>query len=316
MKWKEAARSIDWDIHPFIDGRLRPSQAKEFFDNVDPATEATLCRVAAGHSADVDEAVRVARHRFEDGCWSELPPARRGEVLLKLADLIVQHKADLALLDTLEMGKPIQAALHDAQEYAPSLLRSWAGFADKIFGASAPSNRSTVSFNTYEPRGVVGAITPWNFPIVNAVIKIGPALAAGNSVVLKPSELSASSALKLADLALEAGVPSGVLNVEEIFGPVLCVQSFKTDVEAINLANGTEFGLAATVWTRDMARAKHMAHAIKAGSIYVRTSGAEAAPSGCSLSYEPRKASGFGAELGLNGLQSYSTLKSVHFVGA
>jgi len=111
------------------------------------------------------------------------------------------------------MGKPIQAALYDAETYATSLLRSWAGFADKLLVRPAPLNTGMLSFNVYEPRGVIGAITPWNFPSVNAVYKFGPALAAGNTMVLKPSEVAPSSALRLAELALEAGVPEGVLNV-------------------------------------------------------------------------------------------------------
>src|SRR4051794_19096120 len=108
MTWKESAESIRWNIHPFIGGRYRPSSSSELFDNINPSNETVLCRVPVGNTADIDAAVGVARQRFNDGCWSELPPVRRVEILMKLADLIVQHKAELALLDTLEMGKPIQ----------------------------------------------------------------------------------------------------------------------------------------------------------------------------------------------------------------
>jgi acyl-CoA reductase-like NAD-dependent aldehyde dehydrogenase len=394
------------------------------------------------------------------------------------------------------MGKPIQASLYDAGSIAPALLRSWAGFADKLFGVSAPLSAGTaLSFNTFEPCGVVGAITPWNFPVVNAIFKIGPALAAGNSVVLKPSELSPSSALRLAELSLEAGLPDGALNIvpgvgytvgaalaqhrdvdllsftgstktgrrimelagasngkrlliecggkspqlvfddvvdldivasavvqnflwnqgqvcsahtrvivqetvkerllekmilraaqytpgdpldeatsfgplaspiqrdrvkryveeglqsgahavlrgsiqeaggcnvaptifdrvdsamsivqEEIFGPVLCVQTFGTEREAIELANSTAYGLEATVWTRDISRAGRLVHAIRAGTVSVRTAaGDEGETSDYQLSYEPQRASGFGSEIGLRGLESYSTLKLVNIIGA
>ena len=243
MNWNESAAAVSWNIQPFINGRYRASSSSEFFDNVNPATETTLCRVPIGNAADIDEAVRVARQRFSDGCWSELPPARRAEILFKLADLIVQHKVELALLDTLEMGKPILAALYDAETFAPSLLRSWAGFADKLLGATAPLSSETLSFNIYEPRGVVGAITPWNFPSVNAVYKFGPALAAGNTMVLKPSELAASSALRLAELALEAGVPEGVLNVVPGLGPTVgAALALHPDVNMLTFTGSTATG--------------------------------------------------------------------------
>jgi acyl-CoA reductase-like NAD-dependent aldehyde dehydrogenase len=489
VNWKASAAAVRWNIQPFINGCYRRSNSAEFFDNINPATETTLCSVPVGQTADVDEAVSIARERFNDGCWSELSPTRRAEILFKFADLIVRHKEQLALLDTLEMGKPIADALHDAGVFAPMLLRSWAGFADKLFGRSAPLRSGTLSFNTYEPRGVIGAIAPWNFPVVNAVVKLGPALATGNSVVLKPSELTSSSALKLAELALEAGVPEGVLNVvpglgstvgealalhrdvdllsftgstatgrkimelsgrsngkpillecggkspqlvfgdvrdldtvadvvvnsalynqgqvcnartrlivqeeikdrlldrvisrtkmrqagdpleetttsgslaspaqrervkgyikqgkqagaepvlegtiqmsggcyvmptifdrvedtmsivrEEIFGPVLCIQTFKTEADAIMLANRTDYGLAATVWTGDTGCGMRMAHSIKAGAVSIRASGKEESDSSYILGHEPQRASGFGSELGIEGLKAYSTLKLI-----
>lgn len=494
MNWQESAQGIKWNIRPFVDGRYQSSGADEYFENIDPATERTLGCVSVGSATDIDAAVRVARQRFNEGCWSELPAVRRVEILLKLAELIVAHASHLALLDSLEMGKPIQAALEDATAIGPYMLRACAGFADKLVGQSAPLSASAVAFTSFGPRGVVGAITPWNFPLVNAVIKFGPALAAGNTVVLKPSELASSSALKLAELALEAGVPPGVLNVvpglgstvgaalashpdvdmlsftgststgrrimelaarsngkplllecggkspqvvfddvddlrsvaqatvknvlrnqgqvcsahtrliahvdikdalleeivnlarkyepgdpldestrfgplaspsqrdrvkayieqgieagaaavlkgpireaggcfvsptifdrvdshmsivrEEIFGPVLCVQSFKTEEESIALANATEYGLGATVWTRSLGRGRRVAHAIKAGAVSVRTSGVEEPDSGYMLSHEPQKASGFGSEFGLRGLESYSVSKLITMSGA
>ena len=483
MNWHEQAQAVRWNVQPFIAGRYRASASRETMDNINPATEVSLGRIPVGHAQDIDAAVHAAERAFSNGSWSEMPALKRGQVLEKFADLIVAKKSELALLDSLEMGKPIRAALADAEQYAPGRLRSWAGFADKLVGETAPVSSGALTLNTYEPIGVVGAISPWNFPTVNAVFKFGPALAAGNTVVLKPSELSPSSALRLAELALEAGVPEGVLNVvpglggtvgtalarhprvsllsftgstatgrkimelsaltngkplllecggkspqvvfedadgidaiatavvksvftnsgqvcsahtrlivhatlkdallqrvielarvyvpgdpleeatilgplaspaqrarvskyieegiaagakpvlqgaiqeangcfvsptifdaveatmsivrEEIFGPVLCVQSFECEEEAIGLANATDYGLEATIWTRDMARARRCAHAIRAGEITVRTSGQDTADSGCVLSREPQKASGFGPESGLGGLNLF-----------
>jgi acyl-CoA reductase-like NAD-dependent aldehyde dehydrogenase len=494
-KWQDAAAAIRWNVRPFIGGEYRESDSSDPFQNVNTANENVLYEYAAGDAGDVNRAVEIARNRFESGAWSELPGSRRGEILLRLADLIVEHKDEIALLDTIEMGKPIQQSLYDAETLAVMVLRSSAMVADRLTGGAAPMTTGGLAFSVYEPRGVVGAICPWNFPSLNAVIKIAPALAAGNTLVLKPSELSPSSALRIAELALEAGVPDGVLNVvpgvgktvgealalhddidlisftgstttgrrimecsglstgkpvllecggksptvvfedvgdldavaagalqtvlwntgqvcvahsrliaheavadpllekvvgvagaclpgdpldeqtefgplaspaqrdrvkgyvqqglndgaeavlkgeiqetggcyvhptvfdrvdesmsivrQEIFGPVLCIQRFRTEEEAVALANGTEYGLSATVWTRDLGRGRRLAHAIRAGHVTVRTSGPEDTPADwIALSYEPQKASGFGSEHGLRGLQSYSTLKLVMLNGS
>src|SRR5262249_28302610 len=147
------------------------------------------------------------------------------------------------LLDSLEMGKPIGAARFDTERFAPERLRSWAGFADKLLGACAPLGPGALLLNAYEPRGVVGAITAWNFPTVNAVFKLGPALAAGNTMVLKPSELAPSSALKLAELALEAGVPEGVLNVVPGLGTTAgAALAMHCDVNMLSFTGSTATG--------------------------------------------------------------------------
>src|SRR5579871_1632147 len=147
MNWHHFASQVRWNIQPFIDGRYRPSSATELVDNLNPATELSLGRFAAGDTHDVDEAVRVARRRFEEGGWSELPPRRRGDVLMKLADLLVQHRSELALLDTLEVGKPICAALDEVEHFTAPRLRSWAGFADKLLGSCAPLSAGTLLIN-------------------------------------------------------------------------------------------------------------------------------------------------------------------------
>jgi acyl-CoA reductase-like NAD-dependent aldehyde dehydrogenase len=493
-EWAAAAGKVNWNIRPFVGGAYRASHGSAVVENINPATEVALCEFPTGDPRDIDEAVAVARGQYEAGGWSDLAPARRGEVLIRLADLVVEHKRELALMDCLEMGKPIAQAIADVEQTAPLLLRSSAVYADKLLGSSVPLASGSLSVNVFEPRGVVGAITPWNFPLVNAVTKLAPALAAGNCVVLKPSELSPSSALRIAELALEAGVPEGVINVvpglgstvgaalaahtdvdmlsftgstltgrkimelagrsngkpmlmecggksaqvvfddlndldvvagvitedlirnqgqvcaqhsrlivqesvkpallerilkraaavqpgeplaetttfgplaspaqrdrvrryidlgiaegaeaallgtvqesggcyvtptvfdrvsgnmsiaqEEIFGAVLCVMSFKTEAEAVDLANGTEFGLTSTVWTRDIGRGTRMAKAIRAGTVVIRSSELMLAYDvDLEIPCEPQKASGFGSEYGLRGLESYSTLKLVSLNG-
>jgi acyl-CoA reductase-like NAD-dependent aldehyde dehydrogenase len=492
-------QTVSWDIRPFIDGRYVDSRSTESFDDVNPATEEVLCRIPAGSAEDVDLAVTVARRRFEQGAWRDLGPDERKATLLNLARLVVEHKNDLALLDSLEMGKPLGAARFEAGVFGFHIVRSAAELTDKVCGALVPSEPSSLSFSIYEPRGVIGAVVPWNFPTVNTLLKISPALAAGNAVVLKPSEIASGSALRLAELAVQAGLPEGIFNVvpgtgrgagealvshpgvdmvsftgstatgrrvmqlagqshgrplqlecggkspqlvfadvddldrvasnvvqdilynsgqvcsarsrllveesirqslldkiialssqfkpgnpldetttlgplaskvqrdkalgyirrgiadgaeiilgdleagqrqkgyfvlpaifdkvstemsivrEEIFGPVLSVQSFTDEVEAIRLANATEYGLAATAWTRDLGRAKRLARRINAGLVVIRTSGEEGTggsiPNLLALCAEPHKASGFGAEWGLKGLEAYSALKAVQMIG-
>jgi acyl-CoA reductase-like NAD-dependent aldehyde dehydrogenase len=168
---------------------------------------------AAGGAEDVDRAVRSGRAAFEEGRWSDLPVARRSAILLKWADSIEREAKSLAALETLEVGKPIRDAQNIDLTLGSAVLRFNAVNADKVSGTVVPADPRSLCQTTRSPRGVVGAIVGWNFPLVLAIMKAGPALAAGNSLVLKPSELSSLSALRLAELALEAGVPEGVFNV-------------------------------------------------------------------------------------------------------
>lgn len=183
------------------------------FDSVNPATNSLLSRVAACGEIEVDIAVRSARQAFESGPWSRMAPGDRKKVMLRLSELILAHREELALLDSLNMGKPIMDAYNIDVPGAAHVFAWYGESLDKLYDQIAPTGPSALATITREALGVVAAVVPWNFPLDMAAWKLAPALAAGNSVVLKPAEQSPFSALRLAELALEAGVPEGVLNV-------------------------------------------------------------------------------------------------------
>ncbi|HEV8546330.1 MAG TPA: aldehyde dehydrogenase [Candidatus Limnocylindrales bacterium] len=197
----------------FIDGQFHEAASGERFVTENPATGQPIARIAAGDAADIDAAVRAARRAFDDGRWSRRSPADRKAVLLRFADLLEANLEELALLDSLEAGKPIT----DCREVdVPDTVRTFRWFAeaiDKIFDNVAPTGPEALGLIVREPVGVVGAVLPWNFPLLMAAWKAAPALAAGNSMVIKPAELTSLSTLRLAELAAEAGLPEGVLNV-------------------------------------------------------------------------------------------------------
>ncbi|MEW6475033.1 MAG: aldehyde dehydrogenase family protein [Actinomycetota bacterium] len=204
-----------------IDGERRPALAGGTIESVDPATGAPLATLAAGQAADVDAAVVSARAAFDES-WGRLAPAARGRLLLDFAALVEEHAEELAVLETLDAGKPLTEALYIDAAYTAETLRYYAGWATKIHGDVLPVSPAVGEAFVYtrrEPLGVVGAIVPWNFPMLITSWKIGPALAAGNTVVLKPSEMTSLTALRLAELALEAGLPPGALNVVTGYGP-------------------------------------------------------------------------------------------------
>ncbi|MBV8626887.1 MAG: aldehyde dehydrogenase [Paraburkholderia sp.] len=216
--WQRLAADIVPRTQAHIGGRFVDAQSAETFKAINPATEAVIAEVASCDTADVDAAVRAARQSFEAGHWSRCTPAARKRVLCRLGELIATHGEELALLDSLNMGKRVADAF-DIDVPATSALFSWYGEAiDKLNGEVAPTDPGNLAIVTREPLGVVGAVVPWNFPLDMVAWKIAPALAAGNSVVLKPAEQSPLSALRLAELALEAGLPPGVLNVVPGFG--------------------------------------------------------------------------------------------------
>ena len=219
IDWTERAAALHLDGRIVIDGQRRDAVSGETFACMSPINGRRLADVARGAVADVDAAVASARATFEDGRWASKPPAVRKRLLLRFADKILAARDELALLETLDMGKPIQ---HSLSVDVPSTARCIAWYAeavDKIYDQIAPTGRQALALITREPMGVIGAIVPWNYPMIMAAWKLGPALAAGNSVVLKPSEKSPLTALRLADLAVEAGIPPGVFNVVPGYGP-------------------------------------------------------------------------------------------------
>lgn len=202
----------------FIDGDWQPAASGRTFQTLNPATAEPLTTVAEGAAEDVDRAVQAARGAFESGKWSALPARKRGAVLFRMAELIEQRADELARLETLDNGKPLREARSIDVQGAVDTFRYYAGWADKIEGEVLPVSGPYLNYTRREPVGVCGQIIPWNYPLQMAAWKVAPALACGNTVVLKPAEQTPLTALELARIAAEAGVPAGVLNVVTGYG--------------------------------------------------------------------------------------------------
>ncbi len=203
----------------FIGGKWVDSVSGKTFPTLNPATGEVICQVAEGDKADVDRAVKAARKAFEEGPWPKMNASERGRLINRLADLIEQRKEELAALETLDNGKPIRDSLDADLPLTIKCYRYYAGWADKIHGKTIPVEGNYFCYTRHEPVGVVGQIIPWNFPLLMQAWKWGPALACGNTVVLKPAEQTPLTALRVAELAQEAGIPDGVLNVVPGYGP-------------------------------------------------------------------------------------------------
>ncbi|MCV6584966.1 MAG: aldehyde dehydrogenase [Marinibacterium sp.] len=216
--WTARAARLSFRAQAFIDGAFVDAGSGRVFDCVNPATGAVLAQVAECDAHDVDRAVTAARRAFDDGRWSRAAPGDRKAVLLKLADLIRANLHELALLDSLDMGKLVRDAVTIDAPGSAHFFQWYAEAIDKIYDEVAPTGPGDLALVRRVPLGVVGAVTPWNFPLDMATWKAAAALAAGNSVVLKPAEQSPLSALRLAELAAEAGIPDGVFNVVPGFG--------------------------------------------------------------------------------------------------
>lgn len=216
--WTQKAEQLQPEGRAWIQGAYTDSADGATFESRSPIDNRLLTEVASCDAADADRAVKAARAAFDSGVWSQMPPAKRKQRMLRFADLIEQNKEELALLETLDMGKPINHALHVDLPATARSLRWSAEAIDKLYDEVAPTAANELGLVTREAVGVVAAIVPWNFPLIMASWKIGPALAMGNSVILKPSEKSPLSALRIAALAKEAGIPDGVFNVLPGFG--------------------------------------------------------------------------------------------------
>ena len=217
-QWHNRAAELTVDGRAFIDGERVEARSGARFDCMSPVDGRKLADVARCDGVDVDAAVASARAAFDDRRWAGKAPAERKKILIRFADLMLANRDALALLETLDMGKPIRYSRSVDVPAAQNCIRWYGEAIDKVYDEIAPTAQSSLALITREPVGVVAAIVPWNYPMLMASWKIGPALAAGNSLVLKPSEKSPLTALRLAELALEAGVPAGVFNVVPGFG--------------------------------------------------------------------------------------------------
>jgi len=241
--WQQRAARQSFITTALIDGRPVVARDGATFAAVNPATEQCLAQVAACADHEIDQAVRAARRAFEHGPWARMAPAERKRVLLRLAELMLAHREELALLDSLNMGKPVMDAYNIDVPGAAHVF-AWYGEAlDKLYDQVAPTAASAVAMISREALGVIGAVVPWNFPLDMAAWKVAPALAAGNSVVLKPAEQSPFSALRLAELALQAGLPEGVLNVVPGLGETAGrALGLHPDVDCLVFTGSTQVG--------------------------------------------------------------------------
>jgi len=226
-----------------INNRWVNSESGKTFPTVNPATGEEIAQVAEADSADVDKAVRAARAAFDGGAWRKISAAERGRLLNRLADLIEQNADELALLESLDNGKPYQVAKAADLPLTVACYRYYAGWADKVQGKTIPIAGDYFCYTRHEPVGVVGQIIPWNFPLLMQAWKLAPALATGNTVVMKPAEQTPLTALRVGELILEAGFPEGVVNLLPGYGPTAgAAIANHMDVDKVAFTGSTEVG--------------------------------------------------------------------------
>ena len=226
-----------------INGEAVDAATGRTFRTMNPATEEAICEVAEAGPEDVDRAVKAARAAFDGGPWARMRPAERQRILFRLGDLILEHADELGRLETLDNGKPIFESRQIDAPMAANCFHYFAGWATKLAGETLPVQPAFFTYTLREPLGVVGAIIPWNFPMIMVGWKCAPALAAGNCVVLKPAELTPLTAIRIGELALEAGLPPGVLNVLPGKGSVAGEAMVRhPGVDKITFTGSTEVG--------------------------------------------------------------------------
>jgi gamma-glutamyl-gamma-aminobutyraldehyde dehydrogenase len=242
-EYKAIAKGLSLPTQAFIDGAFRPAKSGKYFETHNPATGAVLAKVAACNADDVDLAVTKARAAFDDGRWSKLHPKERKEALIRLVKLIKRNARELAVMESLDSGKTIfDCETVDVPETINCL--TWhAELIDKIYDQVSPASENHIAMIVREPVGVVGLVLPWNFPLLMLAWKIGPALAAGCSVIVKPAEETSLTALRIAELAIDAGIPAGVFNVVPGSGPDVGEPLGRhMDVDAVSFTGSTETG--------------------------------------------------------------------------
>jgi len=240
--YKSIANKLKFEERAYINGKYVDAIDGAKFENINPATDETLCSVAKCNHKDVDLAVKVSRKAFESGVWSRSTPEHRKEILLKFAELLRKYGIENSVLECVDTGKLIADCINEVANDAPMHFQWYGELIDKVFGKVGATDPSITSLVVKEPIGVVAGVVPWNFPLMMAVWKAAPALAAGCSIIIKPAEDTPLTALRVAKLASEAGVPDGVFNVVPGYGDVGEALGRHNDVDAVSFTGSTEVG--------------------------------------------------------------------------
>ena len=242
QNYKSIASKLDFEGRAFIDGKYVDAIDGQKFENINPATGEVLCTVAKCNHKDVDLAVKSSRKAFESGVWSRTSPEFRKDILLKFAELLRKHGEENSVLECVDTGKLIGDCIDEVADDAPMHFQWYGELIDKVFGKVAPTDPSITSLIVKEPIGVVAGVVPWNFPLMMAVWKSAPALAAGCSLIIKPAEDTPLTAIRVAQIAKEAGIPDGVFNIVPGFGDTGEALGRHNDVDAVSFTGSTEVG--------------------------------------------------------------------------